>query len=55
MDMAEAFIMDAGWNFFVAWGVVLAAASIIAFGRDILAPSPLRKINPSQTGIFTER
>jgi hypothetical protein len=33
MDMAQVF--DVGWAFFASWGMVLAAVSIIAFGRDI--------------------
>jgi hypothetical protein len=41
MDLAQAFIVYAGWIFSVAWGTVLAAVSLIAFGRDIL-PSPQR-------------
>jgi hypothetical protein len=36
MDLAQAFIFYAGWFFFTAWGMVLAAVSLIAFGRDIL-------------------
>ena len=28
-------IFYAGWIFFAAWGAVLAAASVIAFGPDI--------------------
>lgn len=36
MDLAQAFIFDAGWVFFAAWGMVLAAVSVIAFGNDIL-------------------
>jgi hypothetical protein len=36
MDLAQVFIFDLGWVFFAAWGMVLAAVSIIAFGRDIL-------------------
>jgi hypothetical protein len=36
MDLAQVFIFDLGWVFFAAWGMVLAALSIIAFGRDIL-------------------
>ena len=39
MDMAQAFIFDAGWFFFAAWGMVLAAVSVIAFGRDLLGIS----------------
>jgi len=37
MDLAQAFIFDVGWVFFAAWGVVLAAVSVVAFGRDVLA------------------
>lgn len=36
MEMAEALIFDASWLFFLAWGIVLAAVGIIAFGQDIL-------------------
>jgi hypothetical protein len=36
MDLAQAFILYAGWIFSVAWGALLAAVSVIAFGRDIL-------------------
>jgi hypothetical protein len=35
MDVAQAFIFEAGWIFFTAWGVVLAAFCAIAFGREI--------------------
>jgi len=35
MDMAQAFIFDAGWLFFASWALVLAAVSLITFGRDI--------------------
>jgi len=36
MEMSEVFVFDAGWVFFAAWGLVLAAVSVIAFGRDVL-------------------
>jgi hypothetical protein len=36
MDVAQAFVVYAGWIFSVGWGTVLAALSAIAFGRDIL-------------------
>lgn len=39
MDLAQVFIFDLGWLFFVAWGTVLAAVSVVAFGRDIFASS----------------
>jgi hypothetical protein len=45
MDLAQVFIFDLGWVFFTAWGMVLAALSVVAFGRDIL-PSPGRKGRP---------
>jgi len=34
--MAQAFIFDAGWIFFAAWGMVFLVVTVIAFGRDIL-------------------
>jgi hypothetical protein len=37
MELARVFIFDVGWVFFAAWGMVLAAVSGVAFGRDILA------------------
>jgi hypothetical protein len=36
MDLTQVFIFYVGWIFFAAWGMVLAAVSVIAFGRDIL-------------------
>lgn len=30
-------ILDLGWVFFAAWGMVLIALSAIAFGRDLLS------------------
>jgi hypothetical protein len=36
MEMTQVFVFDAGWIFFAAWGLVLAAVSLIAFGRDLL-------------------
>ena len=36
IDQAQVFIFDIGWAFFAAWGMVLAAVSVIAFGRDLL-------------------
>jgi hypothetical protein len=37
VDIAQVFIFVAGWVFFAAWGMVLAAISVIAFGKDILS------------------
>jgi len=36
MDLAQVFIFFAGWAFFAGWGMVLAAISIVAFGRDVV-------------------
>jgi len=36
MDMVQGFIFDVGWFFFAAWGMALAAVSVIVFGRDFL-------------------
>ena len=36
MDMVQVVVFDAGWIFFAAWSMALAAFSVIAFGRDIL-------------------
>jgi hypothetical protein len=33
--MGESFLADAGSIFFAAWILVLAALSIVAFGRDL--------------------
>jgi hypothetical protein len=30
-------ILDLGWLFFGAWGMVLLALSAVAFGRDLLS------------------
>jgi hypothetical protein len=35
METLQVFIFDVGWIFFAAWGMALAALSVIAFGRDI--------------------
>jgi hypothetical protein len=36
MILNDSFLADAGWLFFAAWSAVVAAVSIIAFGRDLL-------------------
>jgi len=33
--MSDSFLSDAGWLFFAAWSIVVAAVSIAAFGRDL--------------------
>ena len=43
MDMAQAFIFYAEWIFFIGWGALLAAVSVVAFGSD-LVPSAQRAI-----------
>jgi hypothetical protein len=37
MDLAQILISYAEWIFFTAWGMVLAAVSVIAFRRDFRA------------------
>lgn len=34
--LSDSFLSDAGWLFFAAWSVIVAAVSIKAFGRDLL-------------------
>jgi hypothetical protein len=36
MELDQVFIFEIGWAFFAAWGIVLAAISVVAFGRDLL-------------------
>jgi len=36
MDLSQLLIFVVGWIFFAAWGIVLAALSVVAFGRDLL-------------------
>jgi hypothetical protein len=40
VDLEQVFIFDVCWLFFAAWGLVLAAVSVIAFGRDLLPVLP---------------
>jgi len=35
MDMAQAFIFYAEWFFFIAWGALLTALSVVAFRSDL--------------------
>jgi hypothetical protein len=37
MDSAQMFVFDLGWLFFAAWGTILTALGVVAFGHDILA------------------
>jgi hypothetical protein len=41
MEMAQTFIFYAEWIFFIAWGALLAAVSVVAFGNDVV-PSAQR-------------
>jgi hypothetical protein len=43
MDLPQVFIFDAGWIFFAAWGMVVTALSIFAFGREVLASAGWKK------------
>jgi hypothetical protein len=36
MTLSDSFLFNAGWLFFAAWSAMVAALSIIAFGRDLL-------------------
>jgi hypothetical protein len=47
MEMTETILLYAGWLFFAAWGMVLMAVSLIAFGRELLGTEPEPKA-PSQ-------
>ena len=44
--MSESFLSDAGSLFFAAWILVVAAVSLVAFGRDLF-PSK-RTLTPSR-------
>lgn len=51
--MSDSYLIDAGWLFFAAWGVVVLFVSWAAFGHDLFPvtsqtgatpkPTPLRK------------
>jgi len=45
--VGDSFLSDAGWVFFAAWSVVIAAVSLAAFGRDLL-PSQMRLQPPPE-------
>lgn len=51
--ISDSLLFDAGSVFFAAWGLVIAALSVAAFGRDLLpakAPhDPVRKTNSPLT------
>ena len=35
MDLSLAYVFKASWIFFGAWGMVVMAVGVIAFGRDL--------------------
>jgi hypothetical protein len=45
--VGDSFLSDAGWVFFAAWSVIVAAVSLAAFGRDLL-PSRMRLEPPPE-------
>ncbi len=46
MEMPLSFVFDLGWIFFVTWGAILAAVSVIAFRRDFL---PMNEPHPGRS------
>ncbi len=51
--ISDSLLFDAGFLFFAAWGLIIAALSVAAFGHDLLpakAPhDPVRKTSPHST------
>jgi hypothetical protein len=50
MDLPQVFIFDAGWVFFAAWGMVVTALCIFAFGRDVMASAPWKRHSSRSRG-----
>lgn len=48
MDLAQ--IFSAGWIFFIAWGLVLAALSAFVFRSDIFGSAGIRESIPRFKG-----
>jgi hypothetical protein len=46
MDKVQGFILDLGWIFFIAWGAVLAAVSLIAFWQDLFPSTSRPRYEP---------
>jgi hypothetical protein len=47
---ADSFLFDAGWVFFLAWIMVIAAVSAAAFGRDFFpSPTPSKGASASRS------
>lgn len=40
MDSGQMFVFDLGWLFFAAWGTILTALGVVAFGDDIVSATP---------------
>jgi hypothetical protein len=36
MESAQMLVFDLGWLFFAAWGTILTALGVFAFGHDIV-------------------
>jgi hypothetical protein len=51
MDMVQVFILDLGWLFFIAWGMVLATVGAIAFGRDLFPSSSRPPYEPEALSV----
>lgn len=47
--MNDSYLFDAGWLFFAAWSVIVAAVSVAAFGRDIFPRTQLEPAPQDQT------
>ena len=55
--LSDSILSNAGWLFFAAYGAIVAAVSIAAFGTDLLpakaqadAPQKTRLLNSAQPG-----
>ncbi|HUA15538.1 MAG TPA: hypothetical protein VMG31_09580 [Verrucomicrobiae bacterium] len=45
--MIESYLLDAGWMFFAAWSVIVGAAVVAAFGKDLI-PARVRVKSATQ-------
>jgi hypothetical protein len=58
MPMNDSYLFDAGWLFFAAWSVIVAAVGVMAFGPDLFPsrarhepapePRPADSVQPSK-------
>jgi hypothetical protein len=44
----DSYLFDAGWLFFAAWTVIVAAVSVAAFGRDFFPRTQLELAQQDQ-------